>query len=597
MINRNYAHMTDFTAQSKPQIYSYRRISSLKQAKGQGLEMQREDQKLQELSERYQLPISDHRMVDNGKSAFHGHHIRDGELGWFLGAVNDGKVAPGSLLVVHALDRFSRQEIKESTHMLTSVLRAGIGIFSILNDRIFCDPYREDSNATDILIAVTLLESSHNESYTKQARTKRLNDRAVAKHLAGERHSSGYAYSIQSGGNNVWWSDDSDCSVKLHELYAPIAREICLRLINGQSPYRIVRWLNESDIKCPIKRSDKRAPGAWSIHVIRRIHEHRALIGEKVFKGVILEGYYPPLLSTDEYYRLLDARSNRKRPKSPGRTSAISWFAGVAQVKCRHCGAGVHMNTETVARGGKIINYRCSNHRTETKCPGWSKRAALIEKAVVEAIIPKIWKPIEHILDSRISTIQQKIVEKSSKLDKLNAQADEEDFPASYRKKISTLEKEVSDLQDELEYAKVEEAAERAKDTASLPERWRQIADEALDPSNDDARLHMRELIRDSVKEMNIGRSSAVDYDRFTLVIVIKFIDNSGITITLGRNSTLSILDTGTQLVTPEVAHWLSETPTNGLNSYRAPYAELKEAQVWLEGIKEELTNNDSDAR
>ncbi|MFQ2764960.1 hypothetical protein ACK301_19100, partial [Aeromonas caviae] len=40
--------------------------------------MQEENAALQALSKRYNLPIYE-RMVDNGKSAFHGHHIEGGQ--------------------------------------------------------------------------------------------------------------------------------------------------------------------------------------------------------------------------------------------------------------------------------------------------------------------------------------------------------------------------------------------------------------------------------------------------------------------------------------------------------------------------------------
>lgn len=590
MINSHDAHMTDFTVQPKPQIYSYRRISSLKQAKGQGLEMQAEAEMLEEQSQKHGLPISDHILDDKGLSAYHGKHLSVGSLGWFIKAVESGLIAPGSILVIYSLDRFSRTEITNALNSFTALLSKGVRVYSVLENTLYTDGNTNNNETASLHLALATMvfNRSHGESKAKSQRTKHLNDRAIARHLAGERHPSGYAYSIQSGGNNVWWSDDSDGSVKLHEIYGPVAREICLKLIDGQSPYRIVRWLNDSGIECPIKRSDKRAPGAWSIHVIRRIHEHRALIGQKVFKGETLEGYYPPLLSTDEYYLLLDARTIRKRPKSPGNTSAISWFAGITQIRCRHCGAGVHMNTETTASGGKILNYRCSNHRTETKCPGWSKRAALIESAVAAVCIDKVWKPAERIANSRIPVIQGQIGDKAAKLDKLVAQSYKKNFPDSYMKLIFSLENELNVLRNDLEQAQVEEAAQQRKDISTLSERWRQAVEAALVTSNDDARLQMRELLRDSIQDMVIGRPTHLldgkkkgnGYERFMIQIDVRFVDGTWRQIMLHRSGVGAITGIERDPLLAEAGEHLAGVKAAHLNTY-APLN--SEDEAWLQ--------------
>ena len=47
-------------------------------------------------------------MRDEGLSAFHQKHVTKGALGTFLAAVEAGKVPPGSVLIVEALDRLSR---------------------------------------------------------------------------------------------------------------------------------------------------------------------------------------------------------------------------------------------------------------------------------------------------------------------------------------------------------------------------------------------------------------------------------------------------------------------------------------------------------
>ena len=130
-------HLTSPKQETTPKIYSYRRVSSVKQTKGAGLEMQKEQEKLRELSEKFRLPISDEVLDDAGLSAFHGEHTAKGSLGWFIAAVKSGLIAKGSILVIYSLDRFSRLEIDRAVHDLTGLTSEGIMIFSILENKMF----------------------------------------------------------------------------------------------------------------------------------------------------------------------------------------------------------------------------------------------------------------------------------------------------------------------------------------------------------------------------------------------------------------------------------------------------------------------------
>ncbi len=406
-------HQLSPRQETTPKIYSYRRVSSTKQLQGDGMEMQREEEKLKELSERYGLPVHGETLDDFGLSAFKGDNTARGSLGWFIDAVKAGYIMAGSILVVYGLDRFSRQKIANAINDFSELLRKDIRVYSVLEDYMFESSPNNHESTMSFTMAGLIFNRSHGESEAKSKRAQHLLKLAIDRHQRGERSPDGYAYSIKVAGNDVWWVDNSKGDVRQHPVYWDIAKEVCERLIIGESPYMIEKWLNNSGIQSPIKRIDKVIKGAWSIHIIRRIHEHRALIGEKTINGILMPDYYPPLLTEEKYHLLIEARTNRKRPKSK-RESIVSVFAGLHNVVCAHCGAGVHLNTEPK---NKSYNYRCSGHHNcdsrgfvlnkRTYDPvsddqlyadiparrGWTKRASLIEQALLQVCVDKVWLP------------------------------------------------------------------------------------------------------------------------------------------------------------------------------------------------------------
>src|SRR4051794_17399302 len=88
--------------------YSYIRFSTPEQLKGDSLRRQLQ------LSRDYALQHGlelDEELKDIGVSAFKGKNRTDGALGRFINLVREGKIEPGSVLLVESLDRLSRDQI------------------------------------------------------------------------------------------------------------------------------------------------------------------------------------------------------------------------------------------------------------------------------------------------------------------------------------------------------------------------------------------------------------------------------------------------------------------------------------------------------
>ncbi|WP_113721303.1 recombinase family protein [Aeromonas salmonicida] len=591
---------------TEPKIYPYSRISSKRQETGQGLTMQEEATALALLSERYNLPVYN-RMTDSGKSAFHGDHIKNGALGQFLKAVESGDVAPGSILVVSNLDRFSRQGVTDAAADLLAILRKKIGVHAVMENMTFCDPHGDRArDMVDIQMATLFLERAHGESLTKQKRTNARAELDIARHLRGERHPSGYAYAIEVVGNNTSWVDTTDGSVKPHPIYHETYRQIALRLIDGESPESIAKSLNATGPKAPIKRSDKRAPGTWSAYMIRELHKQRALVGEKILKNQLLLDYYPRVLSDDEYHRLVHARTQNQQPRANSKASAINLFAGLKNVVCAHCGAGIHL---TKVPGGH--RYYCSQHRYELHCPGWRKDRKMLEEVLLKICVAQSWKESEQKSVSRVPVIVQQLTELKRKIAALTEQAEEQDFPRSLVAKLKELEKKEDSLRIELEQSKVEDATNQVRSPAVLQARWREVTDDVLDIHNDNARRYMRDLLRDSIDQITIGHPSYAFYDkrkqaidagiwigeekpkgseRFKLVMLISLRGGVDRFVAFNKTGPEMLMSLNEKRLSVAERELLASINTTGFNMYRP----AKEDDLpWLETMLQEHQRQD----
>ena len=80
--------------------------------------LERQEDKFLPFCERHGLIPNKDRVIDEGLSAYHGLHYREGNLGGFLQARRDGLIQAGSVLVVEEWSRFSRRKASVSEQML-----------------------------------------------------------------------------------------------------------------------------------------------------------------------------------------------------------------------------------------------------------------------------------------------------------------------------------------------------------------------------------------------------------------------------------------------------------------------------------------------
>lgn len=349
-------------SKNKPKAYSYKRFSSREQDKGDSLRRQSAIN-AEQIANSLGMPLDDSlNLVDKGFSAYKGAHITKGAFGQFLKHIDDGSIAPGSVLIIETLDRMSREAIIEAISLMTTILKKDVGIYTCMDEQYYT---KENFDFTKLVLSANMLQTAHAESEKKSVRLKSAweNKRDMA--CNGKKKMTSmcpnWLEPIKDDEGNI-------VDFKVLEVRAIALRKIFQLKKQGFGNTKITKLMNEDSFWAPA-RSKRNKSGGWRESYIQKIIHNRAVIGEfqpHKFEngkrkpiGEPIEKYYPPVIDKD----LFDAVQNRlqkfkeKYGHKGGRTGkADNLFSKIAV--CGKCGGVMHFqNKGNPPKGGKYL--RC----------------------------------------------------------------------------------------------------------------------------------------------------------------------------------------------------------------------------------------------
>lgn len=315
----------DKPAATKRKIaYSYVRFSSPQQMQGDSL--RRQTEAADEYCKAHGLVLADLTLRDLGVSAFRGRHAATGALGKFLDATREGRVVPGSTLIVENLDRLSRDQVTTALNQFLSILGAGVEVVTLMDDKRYSLAAIND-NPMDLMWSIMVMMRAHDESLNKSKRVgaawRKKKDAAKASRTPTGRKCPAW----------VALDESSKRYVPVPERVAVVRRVLKLA-DDGLGINAICKLLNREGVPT-LGRKGKTWDSATVGHYLRT----RTLLGEyqpctmkdgrAVPTGDPVKGYYPAIVSEPEYYRVqsvIDAR----RTKSPGNTGKLrNLFGGI----------------------------------------------------------------------------------------------------------------------------------------------------------------------------------------------------------------------------------------------------------------------------
>lgn len=347
----------------RTKAYSYLRISTPAQEMGDGVRRQIEGSRRYAVENGYELIET---FSDIGVSGYKGQNSRDGQLGIFLEAIDNGKIVPRSLLIVESLDRLSRENVFDAFTLFTNILNKDITIVTLMDGQT----YNKDSltsNPSLLFASIATMLRANEESETKSRRLKAVWDR--------KRKEIGK--SILTSKAPAWLIEKKDrTGFEVDEAKALTVRKIFSMCIDGVGIYKITHFLNKNEMYPPIATANH-----WSNSYVSKILHNRSVIGEfrpgLVLNGRRVEGeeviknYYPSIIDEETFLLAQSSLRSRRQP-SGGRKGKqnSNLFTGI--VKCKKCGGNLIIhNKGRGLKGGVYLKCRNSILKNGCNRPAW----------------------------------------------------------------------------------------------------------------------------------------------------------------------------------------------------------------------------------
>lgn len=440
---------------TKTTAYSYVRMSSQQQIKGDSLRRQLELSR--NYAEQHGLEL-DESLRDIGVSAWTGSNIRDGALGRFLSLVQTGRIPRGSYLLVESLDRLSRERVIDALEPFLSILRAGIIVVTLADNQLYSAESVGD-NFTQLIISLTIMARAHEESQTKSKRLKAAHEARRLKAAKGQGR-----FSI-----HMWhWIDqvekpDGNFEYKLNA-NAKAVQRIFELADTGIGQLIITRRLNAEKIPTFLK-----AENGWQQSTVSGILRNEAVIGtyqpthrvdgKTAPYGAPIPNYLPAAIDAELYWRV--QRKRKQRYSSGNKRDKVSnMFTGIA--RCFHCNGPLRLRDG--GSNGKFHKYLvCDNRYRARTCTAerGSIRYDVLEKSVLDNITDFMRDPNydpaqsdadKETLARRIGEIESEIETLTRRHRNLMLTLEDEDDPQVRRDLIEQIKNRNSKIEETKSY-------------------------------------------------------------------------------------------------------------------------------------------------
>ncbi|MDH4873049.1 recombinase family protein [Pseudomonas sp. BN515] len=488
-------------------VYSYLRFSDPKQATGSSAD--RQLQYAQKWAAERGLVLDQTLSLrDEGLSAYHQQHVKQGALGAFLQAVDEGRIPAGSVLIVEGLDRLSRAEPIQAQAQLAQIINAGITVVTASDGREY-NRAGLKAQPMDLVYSLLVMIRAHEESDTKSKRVKAAIRRQCEGWQAGT-----YRGLIRNGRDPQWLRWDGEASVWQQIPERVEAVRYALELYKqGEGATRAVRKLAEKGY----------ALTEWGLagQQLYRLVKLPALRGAKRIsvdgEDYLLEGYYPPLLTDEEYQDLQGSTETRHGRR--GASDIVGLVTGIGITWCGYCGtAVVAQNLVSRAREDGTLNdghrrLHCTSYSNRQGCKSASCSVVPVEKAVMtfcsdQLNLDRILAPADDDAGPRrrlqdLRRRQAEVERQLSRVTEALLADDQGAAPLAFVRKARELEGELQQLQHDAERIEHELAGSAPRQSPARAELWRQLAVEVEDIYSP-AREKVRQLMLDTFSRITV---------------------------------------------------------------------------------------------
>jgi DNA invertase Pin-like site-specific DNA recombinase len=481
--------------------FSYKRISSLKQAKGDGLRRQSEFE--EEICREMSLVLDDSLdLTDRGFSAFRGDNVKFGALARFLKLVEDGRVEKGSVLIVENIDRLTRENILDAFALFTRIINLGLTIVTKNPRDVYC---RENvtTDLSKLMVPLVYMMRAHDESAMKSHRVHKAWDRR--RERAKE---DGRALTARCPD----WLRVVSGRYEFVPERVEAVRFIFEQAREGLGVDRLIRALEAAGHQ-PFGRS-----GRWNDSYIKKLLKWPAVYGEwqpcrlvdgvKQKSGDPVSDYFPAAVTQEDFLLARAAIEGRRGKEGRPAKENVNLFSGLTY----HAGDRdrMHLRVKNTRRYGSFAylvsnQVRCGKGRECRSFPYGPFEAAVLQALAelrpqdlaerkqegrgLEAVIQKLQTHVA-VLDERYRQAEQQLLDP------------ENTTPAAeLNDRLNKLSKAKSEKAAELARLQTEAAACRA-DSLDEVQSILELLSKAAGPALEELKLRLKPRIRRLVNEI-----------------------------------------------------------------------------------------------
>ncbi|NDO73050.1 recombinase family protein [Shewanella sp. SE1] len=356
---------------------SYGRFSSGQQSSGDSVKRQQET---------YNRIVSDFELVDvgsffdSGKSGFKGEHKR-GELGQLIEMLENqwtkqyGDVRP--IIVIERWDRIGRLSMDDTIDLFRRLVKHA----DILDasDRQLYGSGSLNNIADYMTIGI--------KAYQAHVYSKNLSERVRS---AKRNQALNASKTIIKGRNHPHWLRISNDRFELIQSRAETIQTIYRLKLCGMGIRSIANYLNENKFESWDNRGNTTDP-KWLAGTVRNHLKNIAVCGVFKNRDVEVKGYYPTIVSYDDYQRVQSTFT--KQVQREYGTNKRDGSNILVNVKCGYCGESMQFAKR---ENDKSILACCMGKQ----CENSSIRYRIVEHAVLSLLFEESNIISEHISNS-----------------------------------------------------------------------------------------------------------------------------------------------------------------------------------------------------
>lgn len=467
--------------------------------------------------ERNGWPIIE-RVTDEGISAWTGDNIKSGALGKLVERLEKSG-GEGLVLVVEKLDRLSRQPPLVMSSWLQRACATGLTI-ATSDGRHHITAHELLHNQFQILSVIFESFRGFEESQTKSGR--------VADAWARKRVRA-TAMTAQCPG---WLRINQDrTAYELIEERAVIVRRIFADTDAGVGKFTIAARLNEDGV--PVFGRGK----GWHASYIQKITRNIAVLGDyqphrksrsdthRKPEGDIIRGYFPAVISEDQFARVNDRRHTRLlATQRPGRMIS-NLFGSIA--RCGDCDGIMTYRAKgcAVRADGSLVREDylvCDNALRRRGCANrlhfnyHAIQTSVLDKLLHLALDPVSFRQPDQCgaLEGELAGLKRRLADDERRLANVWAMVEEDADDSNARTRYRTLKHEVRTLKAKVTDAEL--AVAEAKGGVEPGEHLRRVAEvrELLETDDVDLRYQARSRVKmaliDLIENMTFGQKGLV---------------------------------------------------------------------------------------